>query len=89
MQNDHARDGYDEQNLVNMLKGQGFEVIDKKDILGWEEALAWEIDEICRRCFGKVVKIAIFPIMSMLMSLDLKLKNRWGNAILILAVKRI
>jgi ubiquinone/menaquinone biosynthesis C-methylase UbiE len=84
---DHVRDGYDERSLVNMLKRSGFAVTDKKYNFGWAGSLAWEMDEICRRYFGKIAKLVIFPVLSLLITLDLKLKNRNGNTILISAMR--
>lgn len=85
-QDDHVRDGYDEQSLVNMLERQGFVVIDKRYTFGWAGALAWEIHEICR-CFGKLARLGAFPVLALLAALDLRLRNQKGNAILMRAMK--
>jgi len=86
VQDDHVRNGYDEQHLIELLRSQNLRVVKKIYTFGWAGALAWETHEICR-FFGRIAQIGCFPVLALVATLDLRLRNQKGNAILIRAMK--
>ena len=86
-QNDHVRQGYQEDNLNAKLELNGFKLVNRQYTFGWAGALAWEIYESAHR-LGQASRILTSLLLRPLSSLEVRLKNNWGNAILIEARKR-
>jgi ubiquinone/menaquinone biosynthesis C-methylase UbiE len=86
-QNDHVRQGYQEDNLKAKLELNGFKLISTQYTFGWAGALAWEIYELAHQ-LGQVPRILTSLLLRPLSFLEVKLKNNWGNAIFIEARKK-
>jgi len=85
-QANHVRDGYNEEELTNRLDEAGFEVVTISYTFGPFGALAWEMEETCRKVWIPL-RYLFLPILLLLATIDLRYRNPWGNAICITVKK--
>lgn len=85
-QEDHVRDGYEKENLRQMIQRSGFTVIESRLTFGSFGALAWDIEETCR-AMNKFVRFMALPLLILLTEIEFRWPNRSGNAVLVTARK--
>lgn len=86
-QDDHVRDGYQKEKLIELLEANRLSPIDQKYTFGPFGALAWEVYESAQGK-SKLIKIVALLATRPLASLDAHRNNSWGNALLIRAEKK-
>ncbi|MEW6558438.1 MAG: class I SAM-dependent methyltransferase [Elusimicrobiota bacterium] len=87
-QNDHVRNGYEREELVNKLNKLGFNDIKTKSTCGWAESLAWEIQKLFEIWFShRIGQIISFPLVLYLTFIDRHINKTSGNGILLMARK--
>jgi 2-polyprenyl-3-methyl-5-hydroxy-6-metoxy-1,4-benzoquinol methylase len=83
---DHVREGYTPELLLNELERCGFKIIDSKETFGYFGKLAWELNHFS---LAKSFILAgmLFPFLFMLAKLDVLFSNKNGLGTAILAEK--
>ena len=83
---DHVREEYRIEEIVNKIKYSGLKIENFSYTLGWFGSLAWEIDQLLIVYLRKVRYIT-FPILYLLILADVYKKNKNGNGFLFHCVK--
>jgi 2-polyprenyl-3-methyl-5-hydroxy-6-metoxy-1,4-benzoquinol methylase len=83
---DHVREEYRIEEIVNKIKHSGLRIENFSYTLGWFGSLAWEIDQLLIVYLRKVRYIT-FPILYLLILVDVYRKNNNGNGFLFHCVK--
>lgn len=83
---DHVRKEYRMEEIVNKIKYSGLKVKKFSYTFGWFGSLAWEIDHLLIVYLRKV-KYITFPILYLLILVDVYRKNKNGNGFLFDCVK--
>jgi len=86
-QDDHAQEGYEPTALQNLFKGAGLSIIAVRHTFGPPGALAWELYHLAH-AHGKLAVLLIYPWTRLLASIDMHIRWKRGNGILILASAR-
>ncbi len=87
-QEDHVRNGYKKNELVDGLTKTGFVDIQVKFTCGCAGALAWEIQNIFKIVFShRLAQIISFPFTVVLSFIDTHLTKTSGNGILLVSKK--
>jgi len=82
---DHVHIGFKADELAEILRNKGFEILDVRYTSGWFGSLAWEIFEILQPI--ALLKRILFPLILLLMIADTLVTNRQGNNVMITAQK--
>ncbi len=95
---EHVRPGYNKTELETKLRDSGFDILESLYSYGTWGSLAWRM--IIKHPLSLMAKsklavlilpvyyLLVFPIAELLMRLDLKLNNKTGTGIIIVAQKR-
>lgn len=83
-QHDHARAGYEPQELRTFLQDAGLQVTSLQHTFGPPGALAWELYHLAHS-MGKLSVLLLYPVLFLLAHIDLAWKWKRGNGILISA----
>ena len=83
---DHVREEYRIEEIVNKIKHSGLKIENFSYTLGWFGSLAWEIDQLLIVYLRKVRYITV-PILYLLILADVYKKNKNGNGFLFHCVK--
>jgi len=83
---DHVREEYRIEEIVNKIKHSGLKIENFSYTFGWFGSLAWEIDQLLIVYLRKVRYIT-FPILYLLILADVYKKNKNGNGFLFHCVK--
>lgn len=83
---DHVREEYRIEEIVNKINHSGLKIENFSYTLGWFGSLAWEIDQLLIVYLRKVRYIT-FPILYLLILADVYKKNKNGNGFLFHCVK--
>jgi len=82
----HVRDGYAESDLLKKMRGANLEVFFKLYTHGPWGTLAWDLWMLCREKLW--ARLLLRPLAALLVRLETTGRNRWGNCLLLAAVKR-
>jgi hypothetical protein len=74
------------EEIVNKIKHSGLKIENCSYTLGWFGSLAWEIDQLLIVYLRKV-RYVTFPILYLLILVDVHRKNKNGNGFLFHCVK--
>lgn len=83
---DHVREEYRMEEIVNKIKLSGLKIENFTYTLEWFGSLAWEIDQLLIVYLRKV-RYVTFPILYLLILVDVYRKNKNGNGFLFHCVK--
>ncbi|KKQ91426.1 MAG: Methyltransferase type 11 [Candidatus Daviesbacteria bacterium GW2011_GWA2_42_7] len=83
---DHAREGFERKKLISDLKKAGFKIVKQEETFGFFGKLAWELNHLSLRK-GFIIAGLLYPILYVIGSIDLLLKNQRGLGIAILSRK--
>ena len=87
-QNDHIRNGYGKNEIIDKLTKLGFKEIKTEFTFSWAGSLAWEIQKIFELWFSyRIGQIISFPIVVCLTFVDRHLTKTSGNGILLMTRK--
>ena len=81
----HVREGYAYEDLLTLLRGIGFIVLDSRFTHGWWASLAWELNQLTLTRLP--LAAIIFPLLMLFVLWDAVKRNRAGNCIMVLARK--
>lgn len=81
----HARNGYTNSELIQLLEENGFKIKKVKNTIGWSGSLAWELNQISLS-FLPIAGL-IFPVLLIISFIDTFVKNKNGLCILVIAEK--
>jgi len=83
---DHVRDEYRIEEILDKIKDGGLKVRSYSYTQGWFGSLAWEIDQLLV-VYLKKLRYITFPLLYVLILADAYMKNRRGNGFLFHCVK--
>ncbi|MGC9361731.1 MAG: class I SAM-dependent methyltransferase [Candidatus Syntrophosphaera sp.] len=95
---EHVRPGYDKGELEDILRSCGFDILESLYSYGTWGSLAWRL--IIKTPLSLLAKnklmalilpiyyLLLYPIVELMMRLDMRLKNKTGTGIIIVAQKR-
>ena len=84
-EDEHLGEQYTLEEMKDILKFNGFTIVEAYDTFGFWGKLAWELDRITD---GKIaLKVLLMPLLKLWVHFDLWLPKRTGNEILVLGMK--
>lgn len=88
-QDDHVREGYDENEIRRKLEGLGFEIMARRNTFGMFTSFLWEIMQILNRLgpAGNAVWRVLFSLLRPLVNTEGNKTLARGNGLLIIAKK--
>jgi len=84
---DHAREGFEPQKLMQELKDNGFKIISFTNTFGFFGSIAWELNHLILLKRSFIILGLAYPFLYVLSIFDLLFKNRKGLGIAVLAKK--
>jgi len=86
-QDDHVREGYDEDEIRGIIKNTGFEILTIKNTFAMFTSFMWEIMKILHRLGspGNAVWLFFFSLLRPVVDREFKRPQKNGNGLLVVA----
>src|SRR3989344_3953888 len=83
-QSDHVREGYDEDEIREIIKNIGFEIHIAKNTFGMCASFIWEIMQLLNHLgpIGNAIWKLLFPLLKPVVDREFKWPQKYGNGLL-------